>query len=347
MMANIVITDVCNLHCPYCFASEFVNKEANEISMDAFRQAKEFILSSGCKGLGIIGGEPLLHSAFKEILEDIIYDGRVQKATVFTNGIHCDEYLDQFSHEKFRFLINCNSPTDTGVRNYEKLCGNLELMIEKRYMKNRISLGINMYKPDFEYEYLLKLLDRYHFDNLRVSITVPNGSTKRGSAFDDFRRIKPRMLEFFNVLLSMGIRPRYDCNKLPSCLFEWEDYRFLEENIRQVMGDKKIHPNMAEVVRCRPVVDILQDLTAIRCFGLSQYTKADIRDFRNLDELKEYYRRTVDSYGCNTVYHEDCTGCRKRLNGKCYGGCLVYKIDSILKMQEYSEELMAKAGDME
>ena len=35
-MANIMLTDTCNLRCPYCFANEFVNKSANEISIENF-----------------------------------------------------------------------------------------------------------------------------------------------------------------------------------------------------------------------------------------------------------------------------------------------------------------------
>ena len=86
--------------------------------------------------------------------------------------------------------------------------------------------------------------------------------------------------------------------------------------------------------------DILQDLTAIRCFGLSRYTRTDIRNFGNLEELREYYKRTIDAYACNTAYHKDCISCNKRLNSKCYGGCLAYKIGDIVRMQEYSRKLM-------
>lgn len=43
-MANIMMTDVCNLRCPYCFANEFVNKDTNEISEENFNRAVDFIV---------------------------------------------------------------------------------------------------------------------------------------------------------------------------------------------------------------------------------------------------------------------------------------------------------------
>ena len=56
-MANIMMTDVCNLHCPYCFANEFVNKDRNEITEEAFKKAVDFILGDGSHStVGLIGG---------------------------------------------------------------------------------------------------------------------------------------------------------------------------------------------------------------------------------------------------------------------------------------------------
>ncbi len=347
-MANIVLTDVCNLRCPYCFAGEFVNQDANEISMQNYRAAKEFILSSGESSLGLIGGEPLLHSRFKEILQDVIEDKRIRKATVFTNGIHCDEFLNEFAHEKFRFLINCNPPSDTGQRQYQKLCDNLEEMIGNRYMRDKVSLGINMYKPDFEYDYLIELLEKYRFDQVRVSITVPNLEERgRQDALSYFESIRPRMFEFFKLLMEKGIRPHYDCNRLPACMIREEDYEMLREETARILGGRKLTANMVEIVRCNPVIDILQDLTAIRCFGLSQYTKVPIGRFRSIAELREYYRREVDAYACNTVHHTNCIDCERRLTAKCYGGCLAYKMNDILKLQECSRRQMELHGQGE
>lgn len=65
-MANIMLTDTCNLKRPYCFANEFVNIDKNEISEQNFKKAVNFILQDGsCDAIGLIGGEPILHSRFQ------------------------------------------------------------------------------------------------------------------------------------------------------------------------------------------------------------------------------------------------------------------------------------------
>lgn len=46
-MANIMLTDACNLKCPYCFANEFVNKDKNDITEEAIDEAKDFIVGDG------------------------------------------------------------------------------------------------------------------------------------------------------------------------------------------------------------------------------------------------------------------------------------------------------------
>lgn len=331
-MANIIITDACNLKCPYCFANEFVNRDQNNISLSHFRTAKEFILTRE-RRIGLIGGEPLIHPDFREILRDLIFDRRVEKVLVFTNGILCDRYIDEFSNEKFRFLINCNSPKDIGDENFKKLSANLDLMISSRYMKESVGLGINMYKPDFEYRYLLDFLEYYHYDSVRVSITVPNSRMIDGNEiFMHFKNMMPRIADFFSSLRSRGIEPHYDCNKLPPCLYD--------EDENSVFTEKARRSQPVDMVRCNPVIDILQNLEAIRCFGLSRQTRVSISDFENIAELREYYKRNIDAYACNTIYHPNCFKCRNRLKAKCYGGCLAYKIDKIEKMQQYSEALM-------
>ena len=345
-MANIMMTDVCNLRCPYCFANEFVNKDTNEISEENFNRAVDFIVGDGShSSVGLIGGEPTVHSQFEKYLRRLIEDDRVKTVVVYTNGILLDKYWDVICHPKVRILVNCNCPEDIGEKNYERLCRNLDYMIETRMFKKNVTLGINMYQQDFPYAYIIELLKKYHFHHVRVSITVPNMEDGRNAdAHVYFERMKQRMFEFFHELLSNEIIPNYDCNKIPSCLITEEDVesfrkygknRYINEHIgRSNISDK--------IVKCSPVIDIRQDLTAVRCFGLSECTKQDIRNFSGIRELENYYRRTIDAYGCNTVYSEKCIDCHARLVQKCNGGCLAFKIKDILAMRDFSEQVVHK-----
>lgn len=173
-MANIMVTKRCNLRCSYCFANEFVGKSTEDISLSSFMKAIDFSLTNSDEGIGIIGGEPTVHKQFKQMLQLIIEDNRIKRCTLFTNGILIDEYVKELTHPKFSLLINCNAPNDIGANQFEKTVKNIDLFAEEYYMRDRITLGINMYKPNFEYQYLLELLKHHQFKYVRTSLSVPN-----------------------------------------------------------------------------------------------------------------------------------------------------------------------------
>lgn len=344
MMANIMLTDTCNLHCPYCFANEFVNYDQNEISMEAFRLAKEFILGDGTHDrVGLIGGEPTTHSCFESILRDLYSDERVKRVVLYTNGVFLDKYLNLMTHPKMRILVNCNSKNDIGRDNFRRIRNNLDELILSREFRDPITLGINMYHPEFDYSYIIELLLRYKMNHVRVSITVPNlDATRNTDAYPYFESIKPRMTVFFEELLENGIVPNFDCNKIPHCLVSDDDIKILKKYLSnpklKKLFDKSNLSN--SVVTCRPVIDIRQDLTAVRCFGLSSCTKQKITDFANISDLENYYTRTVDAFACNTVYAERCINCQERKVMHCYGGCLAFKQNALLELNNYSNSFM-------
>ena len=157
-MPNIMLTYLCNLKCPYCFANEFVNRESNRISIENFAKAIDFLTKGGPTRVGLIGGEPTLHPELKTILEMLIGNRHITEATLYTNGLLVDRYINQLVTPKFRLLVNCNSPKDIGEQNFEKLWNNLDMLVNHYYMRDRINLGVNLYNDKFDYSYIVDLL---------------------------------------------------------------------------------------------------------------------------------------------------------------------------------------------
>ena len=344
-MANIMLTDVCNLHCPYCFANEFVNREVNEISVENFKKAVDFIATEANPRVGLIGGEPTLHSHLRELLQIVIGDQRLQNVVLFTNAVKIEEYAKELSHPKFHILVNCNSPEDIGQVAFDKMCDNLDKLINQYYLKERITLGINIYKSDFQYDYLLKLLKKYGFDHVRMSIVVPNTSAKRDfNVKNYFLDIKPKFKEFIYAMLSNGIMPTYDCNKMPFCLLTEDELVSFDTLIRKKKAEwEAAHQKplllpytdaaiYTDMVHCSPVIDIRQDLTAVRCFGLSDCTKVKITDFKTIGDLRNYYTNEIDAYAYKLGVMKECDTCYKRKTLRCSGGCLAFKIKDILEL---------------
>ena len=342
-MANIMLTDICNLRCPYCFANEFVNKSANEISIENFKRALDFIATEPNAKLGLIGGEPTIHTQFAELLKIVISDPRYKDVVLFTNGVKFEEFANELSHPKFHILLNCNSPKDIGQKAFDKMVANLDLMVNKYYMHDRVTLGINIYKPDFDFDYILELLKKYNFQRVRMSITVPNTSEKRDfNVKDYFSSIKPRFKEFIYAMLSNDIMPTYDCNKMPTCVLTEKEMMEFNELITKRQRDREMrrlpplpmpHVSSAintDVVNCAPVVDIRQDLTAVRCFGLSDCTKVKISDFKSLPDLRNYYMNEIDHYAFKFGIDNECENCYRRKTLRCTGACIAFKIAEIL-----------------
>ena len=64
-MANIAITNYCNLKCPYCFADDMIHDDNKNMSLENYVKILRYLIQYNETDIGIIGGEPTLHPQFK------------------------------------------------------------------------------------------------------------------------------------------------------------------------------------------------------------------------------------------------------------------------------------------
>lgn len=315
-MANIVITEKCNLNCSYCFANDIVNKEIKEISQEDFIKAIEFIKGEkkDCT-VGIIGGEPLLHPNFDGLMEILCQDDNITNVHIFTNGILIDKYIDQLQDSKFSFLINVNNPEVIGKTNYERIRKNIALLKTAFNKSDRITLGLNIYGIDLDYSYYLNLIDEFGFKHARISIVVEKNNV---NALSRFQKYNQTVFNLIKELWKRKILFRFDCNYPPNCA--WDKTQQLKiELIQQNLESWGVNLDRA---CCKPVIDILPDLYAIRCFGLSKSSRVRIKDFSTITQLYDYYVQEFDSKVFESCPYELCQTCDQFLNKKCHAGCL-------------------------
>ena len=78
-MGNIMINEVCNLQCPYCFANKYVNGDTStDITYANFKKAVDWVNRGETAEswnpniepprIGVIGGEPTVHPQFQDLL---------------------------------------------------------------------------------------------------------------------------------------------------------------------------------------------------------------------------------------------------------------------------------------
>ena len=202
-MPNIMLTYRCNLHCSYCFANEFVNKENTDITVRNFIKAVDFLTAAGKTSIGLIGGEPTLHPVFQLLMEMLINNPKVSKIVLYTNGLLMNQYIPQITHPKVAVLVNCNSPAVIGERAFSAMRDNLDTLIWKYYKRDSIHLGINLFSDDLDYSYVLDMLQHYKLNSLRISVTVPDFSS--GSKTEPLEYFAKRYTELAKEKLSTDI----------------------------------------------------------------------------------------------------------------------------------------------
>lgn len=90
--AWLEITEACNLRCIHCYGQFGPPK----IDKDKILKTKDWkdiidkLLEYGCKDIQLIGGEPMVHKDFYEILE-YAHEKGMKRIDVFTNGTFIDE----------------------------------------------------------------------------------------------------------------------------------------------------------------------------------------------------------------------------------------------------------------
>lgn len=92
--AWLEITQQCNLKCVFCYEESDCYKK-NNMTMEDFKKAKQFLLNYGITDIQFIGGEPMIHPNLKEMILSCY--GKFKTIEVYTNGTFItQEWCDFF-----------------------------------------------------------------------------------------------------------------------------------------------------------------------------------------------------------------------------------------------------------
>ncbi len=322
-MANILLNNSCNLQCPYCFANNITAEERFLITEEELDRIVDYLLRSGQKIIGLIGGEPLIHPDFDRLMMRFIRrtQGTDTKGLVFTNGICLDQHFKILSNERFSLLINVNAEEDIGKAAYARMIRNIEEAVNEYGMSNqKLTLGLNLYKPDQDLHPFFDLVKRMGQGQCRVSVSVPQDRSE--NIFDYFRRFLPKVGEMLQIANDYGIGLNFDCNLIPDCLLDDTLRALFVKN--ESLGRSRRYVSTTRCSACSPVMDILPDGSVTRCFAMSEKTRQNIFDYAELRELAQYFRLKIDYQILNHPLSQ-CEDCHLRKCQKCYGGCMAFR----------------------
>ena len=314
-MANIGITNYCNLKCPYCFAEDFKADEPRNMSLDEFKEGLNFI--QGYEPVKILGGEPTLHPQFKNILSEtfkhcLVYNSH---CTIFTNGANLKQYLPLIDQYSFfmSVLINCNSPQYQSIKDYNNLLNLIDYIYTNEKYRTFTELGCTIHLLCKNYDFLWDILKKYNIKLLRISVASPGGvyTNNRNSKDEYYQELKTMFLDFTKVAEQNNVMLSFDCNQIPRCYFTADELEFIDKN------SENHRPEW-----CEPTIDILMDHQVIPCFG--NYHPTDYTEFDDTYELRRYF--TFKTNYDATVQNDDgkCASCKQFKHFQCQGGCLAF-----------------------
>lgn len=312
-MSNVVISRVCNLGCPYCFASEKLQTARYSagdifIRLPDFRRKLEFLKRSGIKDLRLIGGEPTLHPQFSELVTTGLQEGF--HILVFTHGVLSDEicdFLESFSNKDISLLINMNSQKKGDADTQSLEARRLSVL---HRLKHLASPGFNIYQPDFD---LLPIFNAILESgcNRVIRLGVANPILGGNNAYlhpKYYRFVGQKIAAYTPLAEETGVHFEFDCGFV-RCMFDEDELESLAAG--------GTHPQFV----CSPILDLDIGDQIFYCFSLANQYIINASPEMDAAAMRKALAAQSERYRAAGVY-PTCSDCEHKQRKECSGGCL-------------------------
>jgi len=308
-MINLILTQVCNRRCEYCFAKDMLNSGASAgfqfMDSALFEEALALAERSHAPEIRFLGGEPTLHPQFISFAKKVLSRGL--KLLVFSNGLIPAaplEFLKSCTPKQIGLLVNVNDEATYAAGEFKRLQSCLGTL------GRRVTCGYNIGGPDFNLEPVIRLIPELDlYPSLRLGLAHPILSGENQHVkWEDVRVIARKVIEAARRADPHDIILGLDCG-FTLCMFRdyYEDIVTFRINLK---------------CSCQPVLDLTPDGKMWYCLALWGHDKplkfGDFSDLRSYREKFEAEFATIRSAGLLA----ECPDCKFRRTGQCSGGCL-------------------------
>jgi len=145
LRCSIEVSKTCNLRCPFCYANAGIKRDG-EMTFDEIVQVIKQAKSAGAKTITVLGGEPLIYSRIRELIDFINDNGLT--TLMFTNGtVVTQELADFLFNHNVSVIVKFNSFDDPQIQ--ESMVGNVPGVFVKirETMDLLIKAGFNKSNP--------------------------------------------------------------------------------------------------------------------------------------------------------------------------------------------------------
>jgi len=312
-MANIAISSICNLSCPYCFAASHMiaARDDNEpafIPLESFKERLDFLDRSGIDQARLIGGEPTLHPQFPQLIELIRERGK--HIVLFSHGLIPQRSLSCLTalpENCCTILINMNATRHESGPSAHERERRLDVL---KQLGPRALIGFNIYQAAFEFSAYLPLIEESGCRReIRLGLAQPiMGGENQYLHPKQYPAVGSRIVSFARQAAEYGVQIQFDCGFI-RCMFAPEDVQVLEALGTDV------------ACNCSPILDIDIGGTAVHCFPLTGIIQTGAGNGLYAQQLQELLLEQTSAYRTAGIYRE-CSTCSYKAGGQCTGGCL-------------------------
>lgn len=310
-MANLAISAICNQKCAYCFTVDHLEQRGADafLSLDRFEEHLGFLTRSGLDEVRLLGGEPTLHPQFVELVARA--RAVASEVTVFSNGLMPASALECLAALPVRgctVVVNVNQPEVDSNGTHRRQVDTIQ-RLGKRAMP-----GFNMYRADFQLEFLLDLVaETGCTPNVRLSMAQPCLSgDNRHIHPNQYRAVALKITHFARRAAQAGLTLDFDCGFV-RCMFSRADLETLQAAGAHVAW------------QCSPILDVDLEGNVIHCYPLARLMSLPLAPDSDSASLRCAFEARTRPYRQAGVFRE-CSTCAFKARGECSGGCLAATI---------------------
>jgi sulfatase maturation enzyme AslB (radical SAM superfamily) len=307
-MINLILTQVCNRRCPYCFARDMlaVGADAGQYFMEPsmFEAALALAERSRAPEIRFLGGEPTLHPEFIRFAEKVLARGL--KLLVFSNGLIPPgplQFLKSCTQKQAGLLVNVNDEATYEPGEYDRLKERLAALGQK------VTCGYNISRPGFTLEPIIRLIQELNlYPSIRLGLAHPvlSGGNQHLN-WADVPAVATDIIAAARLADPLDIILGLDCG-FTHCMFR--DY--YAEIISLRINFKSC---------CQPVLDLTPDGKMWYCLALWGHPPFyKLGDFPDLQTFREEFEAKFAILRSAGMLN-DCPDCKFRRTGQCSGGC--------------------------
>ncbi|MEK6952718.1 MAG: radical SAM protein [Nanoarchaeota archaeon] len=320
--AWLTINRACNLRCSWCYA-KMTNYNNNHMNLGIVKRSIDLFKSLSLKSVILIGGEPLIHPNFIDIVKMITKSGLkvyvVTNAMLFSNKKFLSKALDAGVSSitvSFKASNKEDFKSFTGRDGFSKT-----LQAINNIAKEKIPYVINVTACETLLENFDEMIDVVVKTGARVfSVDTGKPIIIEGKTYADGMGTPKQLSQFFmkiyQKLERSGLRFSIKV-AIPFCLFpkEFIDKIIKDGNIltgcQMVTGRGIILDPQGNLIPCNHVCDQSLGKIGNDFFNVSDYLK-----FRQKTEVSEFYKLV------STCPHKNCVSCSYW--SMCGAGCKLY-----------------------